>query len=525
MGDRIDRAPVLLVAVACAAMAAGSPPALAVDLERLVMPGPVIEGHADVESKCGKCHVPFRRGEQNALCLDCHEAVAADLDSGRGWHGRAPGLAQAPCRDCHTEHRGRDFDVVGLDPAAFRHDLTDFALEGAHRRVSCQPCHERGTKHRESPSDCFDCHRGDDSHRGRLGEKCGDCHSPDGWEQGRFDHDETEFPLEGRHDEVECGKCHPSQRYEKTPSDCGTCHRLDDVHLGRFGTGCEKCHSPDEWKTLRFDHDRDTEFPLRGSHRGAKCLACHVQGIEGAKPETDCFSCHRADDAHHGRNGNDCERCHVETDWESDKFDHDAMTEFPLRGAHQALECRQCHEGPVSEELDATCFACHGDDDVHRGQEGSRCQSCHNERGWTVDVFFDHEVTRFPLLGLHAVAACEQCHLSARFQDAATRCVACHGDDDIHLRRLGPDCARCHTPNGWKVWRFDHDEQTRFPLHDSHQGIDCHACHRVPVEEQIELSTGCYPCHARDDVHFGAYGRDCRRCHRETRWDDVTVSP
>ena len=58
------------------------PPAL--DWESLVMPGPVISGHAEIEKDCRKCHVPFARDEQRGLCLDCHDKVAADISRQEG---------------------------------------------------------------------------------------------------------------------------------------------------------------------------------------------------------------------------------------------------------------------------------------------------------------------------------------------------------------------------------------------------------------------------------------------------------
>ena len=50
------------------------------------------------------------------------------------------------------------------------------------------------------------------------------------------------------------------------------------------------------------------------------------------------------------------------------------------------------------------------------------CGDCHGELGWGRDVFFEHDLTRFPLLGLHAVIACEQCHANPRFKDAEIVC-------------------------------------------------------------------------------------------------------
>ena len=88
-----------------------------------------------------------------------------------------------------------------------------------------------------------------------------------GWIETRFDHSTTRFPLSGKHRDVSCNLCHPSDRYEKTAMDCQSCHGLDDVHLGRFGSDCASCHAQEGWKQVRFDHSRDTKFALRGSHR------------------------------------------------------------------------------------------------------------------------------------------------------------------------------------------------------------------------------------------------------------------
>lgn len=497
----------------------------AIDLEKLVMPGPVIGPHADVEAECGRCHAPFASGAQRALCIDCHEEIGKDQAAKRGFHGRAPGASTAECRTCHTEHEGREADVTGLVAETFDHDATDFALSGAHRGVPCRGCHPPDAAYRDAPSACVACHRDDDPHAGRLGEQCGDCHRVSAWTDTAFEHDETGFPLSGRHREVECALCHPNQRYEDTATDCHGCHRLDDAHLGRFGTRCESCHSPRAWRPATFDHARETDFALEGRHGEVACEACHKKGLPGPELPSDCVSCHRADDEHRGRFGAKCEQCHSPRGWSSAKFDHDRETDFPLRGAHRSARCEACHTGGLHEqELETSCYACHREDDVHHGQLGTSCERCHQEEGgWQKRIAFDHDLTRFPLLGLHAVAACEQCHVTPRFMDAEIDCVACHADDDAHGRRLGPDCALCHNPNGWLLWRFDHEARTGFALHGAHAELDCHACHRVPVEEEIRLSRSCYACHAKDDRHFGSYGRDCARCHTEDAWREVRL--
>src|SRR5512137_2057552 len=75
--------------------------AAAASLESLVMPGPVISGHAKVEDDCKACHDPFDAAAQQGLCLDCHEPVAKDIAAKTGFHGRNPEAATAPCKSCH----------------------------------------------------------------------------------------------------------------------------------------------------------------------------------------------------------------------------------------------------------------------------------------------------------------------------------------------------------------------------------------------------------------------------------------
>lgn len=517
----------LAALIAAASLCGGFGTAGAGDFEKLIMPGDLVRSHAEFESDCSRCHKAFRLAHQDALCLDCHDEVRDDLRGGVGFHGLAPVVSGSPCRTCHPDHKGRNADVAGLNREVFDHELTDHPLVGAHTDARCDQCHQAGVKLRDAPKDCATCHRVDDPHGGRLGEKCDGCHSQSAWRPARFDHDRTAFPLVGEHAGAECGLCHPNERYRDTAQDCFSCHSREDAHVGRFGSDCSTCHEPGGWVPVRFDHDHDTGFRLAGRHRGLGCESCHTSKSRTLAIETDCVSCHRADDDHRGQNGSDCAACHDATSWSSARFDHDRMTDFALHGAHQSAACGKCHRGDLREEkLASSCHSCHSADDVHRGQEGERCSVCHNEGGWSQRVFFDHDITRFPLLGLHAVGTCDQCHLSPRFKDADESCVSCHSGDDAHRSRLGPDCELCHNPNGWRVWRFDHDSQTGFPLRGAHEGLDCHTCHQRPAADSdgVAVAGGCGSCHARDDVHQGSYGRSCSRCHGETSWRELRMS-
>lgn len=482
--------------------------------ERLVMPGEVIAGHAKIEGECKKCHEPFSKTTQSQLCTACHKEVGADIKGSRGFHGRRAEVRRVECKHCHTDHKGRKADIVRLDPDTFDHASTDFPLKGAHLKARCASCHAAGKKHREAPSRCIDCHRKDDHHKGSLGPDCAKCHNEQAWRSGRFDHSKTRFPLVGEHQKVACASCHAKERYKGTPMQCVDCHRLEDAHAGRYGAKCATCHSPSGWKRIGFDHDRQTRFPLTGRHKQAKCDGCHKGRIYETKPKQDCFSCHEKDDVHKGRNGASCNSCHSTAGWREVRFDHNKDTRFPLRGKHASVKCESCHRGGVrADKPDTACVSCHKADDAHKGQLGTQCSRCHNETGWRTKVRFDHDLTRFPLIGLHATAPCEACHVSAAYKETPMACVSCHKRNDTHEGKLGPNCGACHNPNGWTLWRFDHNRQTRFALDGAHRSLHCYSCHRRPVASRISLSTACVDCHREDDVHRGGFGTFCERCH------------
>lgn len=414
--------------------------------DRLVIPGDLIEGHAKYQSDCKNCHEPFSKSSQTKLCLDCHKKVAGDRSQRRGFHGLRTDAVKADCNHCHSEHKGRDADIVQFDRETFSHDFTDFRLRGAHRSARCESCHKSETKFRDAPGGCYDCHKKDDPHKGRLGQTCQDCHSEDSWRRVKpYDHSKTKFPLIGSHKKVKCATCHAGERYKDVPTDCLGCHQLQDVHKGRYGKKCDSCHQPEKWDKIRFDHARETIFPLRGKHATIKCDNCHKGDLYRDKQST-------------------------------------------------------------------TCGGCHKEDDPHRGQLGVQCQNCHNEKGWRQKVDFDHDLTHFPLIGLHALVLCEECHRTPSFRDTSTKCVDCH-KDTFHGGRLGANCSTCHNPNGWELWRFDHATQTSYPLTGAHQRLNCHLCHRETNVDRISLSTACYSCHSSDDVHRGSFGTACNKCH------------
>lgn len=413
--------------------------------EKLVMPGELIKGHAKLEKDCNNCHGTFSKETQSGLCSGCHKPIAADIAEQKGFHGRNPSVHKNECRHCHTDHKGHQADIILLDRETFRHDMTDFPLRGRHATVTCTACHAPSKPMREAPSACIGCHGKDEPHQGRLGKACDGCHSVDAWHPTKpYDHERTKFSLTGAHKSIQCSTCHANEQWTGLGVACIACHRLKDKHAGRNGPKCESCHSTTKWSAVRFDHDKQTKFPLRGAHRKADCTACHT--------------------------------------------------------------------GNLHDKLPTTCVGCHKSSDPHKGQLGAQCQQCHNETSWRRQTEFDHDLSAFPLIGLHAAVPCESCHVSQDYKGTPKTCGECH-NDTRHEGRLGSRCERCHNPNGWKLWRFDHEKQTQFPLTGSHAGLSCHACHSKPHATDLKVSRDCASCHASDDKHRGAFGRACGACH------------
>lgn len=494
----------------------------AVGIESLVMPGDVIEGHADIESECSSCHISFDREGQRALCLDCHKDVAKDIVVVRGFHGLSSEAKSQSCASCHVDHEGRSASIVELNERTFDHRMTDFILKDEHLTASCGDCHSDSDKHRDAPSDCLSCHTDDDVHDTAMGTECGDCHSESGWQDVSFDHSTTGYVLLGGHLEADCLGCHADQTFEETPGTCFGCHESDDVHKGRSGTDCDSCHNPVSWTDTSFSHERDTTFALSGKHSELTCDDCHSDEPFSDRLESNCLSCHLDDDEHKGHFGAQCQACHSDSSWSESAFNHDMDTGHSLLGAHSSIACSDCHIEPVFDvSLQGGCNDCHVGDDPHKGDQGIQCNDCHNEVSWQDDVFFDHGLTMFPLLGEHESTECASCHLTHVFTEASTDCVDCHQEEDPHGGRYQPLCADCHTPVDWNRWFFDHDVSTSFRLDGAHANATCDGCHRQSLVSMKKTGSRCGDCHRADDVHDGEFGTDCARCHSSDSFRDV----
>ena len=412
----------------------------------------------------------------------------------------------------------------------FDHDKkTKYPLLGKHKSTKCNACHTGDLFKDKLKTTCNSCHQKDDKHKGHFGPKCQTCHIERDWKEILFDHDKkTKYPLLGKHKTAKCASCHKGDIYKDKirVTTCNSCHQKDDKHKGTFGPKCETCHVERDWKEILFDHDKKTKYPLLGKHKTTKCSGCHKGDIYKDKiTTTTCNSCHQKDDKHKGNFGPKCESCHVERDWKEILFDHDKKTKYPLLGKHKTAKCSDCHKGDIyKDKLQSTCISCHEKDDKHKGQEGKKCETCHDEQTWNKTTFNHNKMSVFPLLGRHMLVECKKCHVAATFKDAKSDCWSCHEKEDVHKRKLGTECQTCHNTRNWAAWDFDHNK-TNFKLDGPHKkhAANCYACHNKPMDKKVLTSTACGSCHDKDDVHNGNFGDRCERCHEGNDWKQLKI--
>jgi hypothetical protein len=151
-------------------------------------------------------------------------------------------------------------------------------------------------------------------------------------------------------------------------------------------------------------------------------------------------------------------------------------------------------------------------------QLGAKCAACHNEKSWK-GAPFDHNTTKFALTGRHDTVKCADCHRDGQYKDTPKTCIGCHRKDDRHKTLFGDKCESCHSTTEWKGYRFNHEEQTRYPLVGKHRAVRCASCH-VGNLYRDKLTTACVDCHRKDDKHKGTLGNDCVRCHAERDWKE-----
>ncbi len=448
---------------------------------------------------CSTCHEDHHQGRLGANCLQCHNTTT--------WKGAG----------------GK------IDEQKFDHSKTRYPLTGKHQTTPCAKCHKPGDDGGPVYTGfkfqyCGDCHA--DPHKGEFKQGCDYCHNTSTWARSsftsKFDHSKTNYPLVGKHQQVNCVACHKSGDFKaKLPhANCTDCHK--DEHGGQFAQRadkgrCEGCHTVQGWSPSTFtaaDHAK-TKYPLVPPHAKVKCAECHKPAGKDTVYKmkfASCLDCHK--DEHQGQFAADpwrnrCEQCHNGNTWKVSNFtiDKHQKSSFRLEGGHLAVACNDCHKPAAPNTVvlyhfaQVGCTTCH--EDIHHGEFTERmqkrnaagkpmgCESCHSAKEWKDMSRFDHSSTKFPLLGSHRAVECADCHkppnlernmLHVNFSKAPQACNECHEDPHGHqFEARESDCASCHNSNKWKPSIFDH-EKTAFSLKGGHQNVACGACHKLMKE-------------------------------------------
>jgi len=391
-----------------------------------------LEG-AHLKVSCSECHQPsfipdneLKKRENTYLglsseCLNCHEDYHQNTLS-------------VTCTQSHS------FDSFKEAPN-FNHNNTAFVLKGKHQEVSCEKCHPITVRNEMQFQvfkgiefeNCTDCHK--DVHDNKFGQDCKKCHTENSFHaivgMSTFNHDRTNFKLEGKHRSVDCKKCHKTSL--TTPLDhnyCMDCH--DDYHESQFIKNgnlpdCANCHSVEGFKpsTYTLENHQQSNFVLEGAHLATPCFSCHLK----------------------------------ENKWQ-----------FRNLGLH----CAQCHTDTHSGYLPEKYYP------------KKACNNCHSSESWK-KINFDHSLTKYPLTGSHKKPSCIACHnpneknndQAVQFSNVPTACVGCHKDEHAgqFVEKGTIDCSRCHENTTWDKIQFDHNK-SRFVLDGKHSNISCTACHK-----------------------------------------------
>ena len=266
-----------------------------------------------------------------------------------------------------------------------------------------------------------------------------------------------------------------------------------------------------------------------------KCLACHddikqnmaaKRGFH-ASPEVTGKTCVICHNEHHGKKFQIIR-------FDKKTFDH-KKTGFLLKGAHSKQECKACHKPAFIKDarlktksttylgLSQQCLSCH--DDYHQGKMSKNCTDCHGFDSFKNATGFNHNKTRFPLLGKHKNVDCTKCHKTEIINAKPAQkfaglkfdnCTACH--KDVHENKFGQDCKKCHTEESFHVVKeiksFDHDK-TNYKLLGLHKSVECKECHKTSLTAPLkhDRCTDCHTDYHKQEFAKNGISPDCNTCH------------
>ena len=192
----------------------------------------------------------------------------------------------------------------------------------------------------------------------------------------------------------------------------------------------------------------------------------------------------------------------------------------PLASAHAELttDCFACHV-PLRGATSERCVSCHAISDIglrttkgapvasprakvalHQQLSTQNCLACHTGHQGSAPALVSSKSFSHDLLLPAARAKCETCHTPP--------------DTTVH-RGMSANCGQCHSPQGWKPAKVDHE---KLFLLDGDHNVACATCH-------VDNDTSRYPCfgchehqpdairakHLREGI---SNYENCVQCHR-----------
>lgn len=231
----------------------------------MISPGPLVDGHQELETDCFACHTPFM-GATADNCIVCHKIADIGLRTTKGkpvlkkttpnqppktavpFHQK---LLEQDCTGCHTDHKGV---AVYRKNFKFSHDLL-----APKTREQCVACHLKP----------------EDKIHEKASETCLTCHVQEKWKPATFKHD---------------------QLSKAELQNCVSCHKLPEDKLHENTSDqCADCHQTKAWKPATFSHESLPPAQLR------QCVACHAKV--------------RPDDMRHRQASKRCGNCHFTNKW------------------------------------------------------------------------------------------------------------------------------------------------------------------------------------------------------------------
>jgi hypothetical protein len=418
-------------------------------------------------------------------------------------------------------------------------DHSMYPLEGRHRNVACDDCHDNGV-YTNTPTDCSSCHhaRVDLAYINEL--LTGNVLAVSS--KGAPVHTSPSF-IYPEHFEGECSDCHtvytwiPNQFDHVGVTECLSCHAEDipemaDIPFAELAHGnpvhypgdCILCHQDvADWAQIDFDHQE--------AHNGHDCYACHASELRGDHYYGDCVDCHVSledwSEIYYGHNqgGENCIACHQNDGPEKHYLGqcsgcHDVNNWSVVNFMHPpgSSDCNSCHQF-TTHYPDQNCALCHVGDSgitVFRHNTFGDCEGCHK----APDSHYDQN-------------NCTDCHAGQSWAAVSydhsydIGCLTCHGDA-IPVDHYVGDCQSCHSTHNWLDYTFDHTYyQDCQDCHFSpgHYPGQCSNCHTTGHWGEINVDHGfyqeCNVCHQTPSGHWPGL---CSSCHNTVDWSEYTFN-